>query len=156
LLSKIKESLIHSTTDRIKELLKTESYSIQEERTDVADAQAALRAYWANKRECYLREEFNPNLSVHKFLKNVLSFLIKIFGPTLYLDHITEDSADLYFKGGKVAELLYDNQTEEMVITPEDNKLSPVEVSDTSLYSLYEVQDYLSDLLLGDVDPQLA
>ena len=146
LLAKIKESLFHSTTDKVKELLKTESYSIQEERTDVI-------VKVANKKECYRTEGFNTSVTGHNFIKKIQSFLIKIFGPTIYFDHITDNSADLYFKGGKIAELMYDNQTEEVVIAPENRLLSPVEFYDTSIY---EVQDYLSDLLLGDVDPQLA
>ena len=152
LLAKIKDSLLNSTTNKVKELLKKagvrESLSIEE-----ADAKVAIRAYWANKKECYCTEGFNTSITGHNFIKKIQSFLIKIFGPTLYFDHITDNSADLYFKGGKIAELMYDNQTEEVVIAPENRLLSPVEFYDTSIY---EVQDYLSDLLLGDVDPQLA
>lgn len=151
LLDKIKDSLLNSTTNKVKDLLKKagvkESLSLEaEERTDVI-------VNVGNKKECCRTEGFNTSITGHNFIKKIQSFLIKIFGPTIYFDHITDNSADLYFKGGKIAELMYDNQTEEVVIAPENRLLSPVEFYDTSIY---EVQDYLSDLLLGDVDPQLA
>ena len=116
------------------------------------NAQAALRAYWANKRECckHTTEGFNSYLG-NDLIKKVQSFLIKIFGPTLYFDHITDNSADLYYHGNEIAELSYDNNTEEVVILPENKKVSPVKFYDTSIY---EISDYLSDLLLGDIEPQ--
>ena len=118
-------------------------------------AQAALRAYWANKKECYNQtttEGFTNSLG-KDFIKKVQSFLIKIFGPTLYFDHITNNSADLYYRGDEVAELLYNDKTEEVVISPEDDNLSPVKFYDTSIY---EINNYLSDLLLGDIEPQFV
>jgi hypothetical protein len=120
-------------------------------------AQAALRAYWANKRECYaysysIREGFRDSLG-KDLIKRIQGFLIKIFGPTLYFDHITNDSADLYYRGDEVAALSYNPETEEVIILPEDETLSPVKFFDTSIY---EINSYLSDLLLGDVEPLYA
>lgn len=123
-----------------------------------ADAQAALRAYWANKHECLnqskpiILEGFNTSIG-RDLLKSIQSFLISIFGHTLYFDHVTDNKADLYYHGDEVAELLYDNTTEEVVIMPEDNSLAPVSFYDTSEY---EIKDYLSDLILGDLTPQYA
>jgi len=123
-----------------------------------ADAQAALRAYWANKHECYnhidsLKLEGFSSATGKELLRKVQSFLIKIFGHTLYFDHYTDNSVDLYYKGDEVAELLYDDKTEEVVIMPEDSDIAPVSFYDTSEY---EIKDYLSDLILGDLNPSLA
>ena len=120
------------------------------------DAQAALKAYWANKNECknkhhsiILEEGFTSGIC-QDLLRNVQHFLIKIFGHTLYFDHYTDKSVDLYYKGKEVAELLYDDKNEEIVIYPEDNEIAPVSFYDTSEY---EIKDFLSDLLLGDLNP---
>ncbi len=118
-------------------------------------AQAALRAYWANKRECRnhsVTEGFGSFVG-KDLIRKIQSFLNKIFGPTLYFDHITDSSADLYYKGEEVAELSYDDDTEEVVIDPENRSLSPVKFYDTSVY---EINDYLSDLLLGDLPYSVA
>lgn len=121
-----------------------------------ADAEAALKAYWANKYECknkhhsiVLEEGFTSGIC-QDLLRNVQHFLIKIFGHTLYFDHYTDKSVDLYYKGKEVAELLYDDKNEEIVIYPEDNEIAPVSFYDTSEY---EIKDFLSDLLLGDLNP---
>ena len=119
-----------------------------------ADAEDALKAYWANKHEC--KNNHNHKLTLEGFttdtgkdlLRNVQHFLIKIFGHTLYFDHYTDTSVDLYYKGDLVAELLYDNKTDEVVIMPNDPDVAPVSFYDTSEY---EIQDYLSDLILGDL-----
>lgn len=123
-----------------------------------ADAQAALRAYWANKHECNnhidsLKLEGFSSATGKELLRKIQSFLIKIFGHTLYFDHYTDNSVDLYYKGDEVAELLYDDKTEEVVIMPEDSDIAPVSFYDTSEY---EIKDYLSDLILGDLNPNLA
>ena len=119
------------------------------------DAENALKAYWANKHECVRRhykqvkfEDFSSN-DGKALLRNVQHFLIKIFGPSLYFDHYTDKSVDLYYKGNLVAELLYDSKTDEVVVMPNDTDIAPVSFYDTSEY---ELQDYLSDLILGDVD----
>lgn len=120
-----------------------------------SDAEAALRAYWANKHESnvysesLLLEGFNTSIG-RDLIRNIQSFLVKIFGHTIYFDHITNNKADLYYKGDEVAELLYDDNAEEVVIMPEDNSLAPVSFYDTSEY---EIKDYLSDLLLGEINP---
>lgn len=122
------------------------------------DAENALKAYWANKHECMkhrhckLKLEGFSNDDGKELLRNVQHFLIKIFGHTLYFDHYTDKSVDLYYRGDLVAELFFKeatrNQREEIVIMPADPDFTPVskEVSE------YELQDYLSDLILGDVD----
>lgn len=119
------------------------------------DAENALKAYWANKHECIRRrnkcvkfEDFRSD-DGKALLRNVQHFLIKIFGPSLYFDHYTDKSVDLYYKGSLVAELLYDSKTDEVVVMPNDTDIAPVSFYDTSEY---ELQDYLSDLILGDVD----
>ena len=119
------------------------------------DAENALKAYWANKHECIRRrnkcikfEDFSSN-DGRTLLRNVQHFLIKIFGPSLYFDHYTDKSVDLYYKGNLVAELLYDSKTDEVVVMPNDTDIAPVSFYDTSEY---ELQDYLSDLILGDVN----
>ena len=119
------------------------------------DAENALKAYWANKHECIRRhynqvklEDFSSN-DGKALLRNVQHFLIKIFGPSLYFDHYTDKSVDLYYKGSLIAELLYDSKTDEVVVMPNDTDIAPVSFYDTSEY---ELQDYLSDLILGDVD----
>lgn len=123
-----------------------------------ADAQAALRAYWANKHESLLYldsfklEGFNSSIG-RSLIRNIQNFLIKIFGHTLYFDHVTNNKADLYYRGDQVAKLLYDDKTEEVIIMPEDNHISPVSFYDTSEY---EIKDYLSDLILGDLSLNLA
>lgn len=119
-----------------------------------ADAEDALKAYWANKHEC--KNNHNHKLMLEGFtsdtgkdlLRNVQHFLIKIFGHTLYFDHYTDKTVDLYYKGDLVAELLYDSKTDEVVVMPNDPDVAPVSFYDTSEY---EIQDYLSDLILGDV-----
>lgn len=122
-----------------------------------ADAEDALKAYWANKHECLkhrhrrLKLEGFSNDEGKELLRNVQHFLIKIFGHTLYFDHYTDKAVDLYYRGDLVAELFFKeatkDQNEEIVIMPANPDFAPVskEVSE------YELQDYLSDLILGDV-----
>lgn len=122
------------------------------------DAQDALKAYWANKRECYnvaesLKLEGFTSDSMSNLLRTIQSFLIKIFGHTLYFDHYTDKTVDLYYKGKEVAELLYDDKNEEVVIYPENENIAPVSFYDTSEY---EIKDFLIDLVSGDLDPQFA
>lgn len=119
-----------------------------------ADAESALKAYWANKHEC--KNNRNCKLTLEGFtsdtgkdlLRNVQHFLIRIFGHTLYFDHYTDKSVELFYKGDLVAELLYDDKTDEVVVMPNDPDVAPVSFYDTSEY---EIQDYLSDLILGDI-----
>ena len=54
------------------------------------------------------------------------SFLIAIFGPTVYFDNETDNSIELYYKGQEVAEMLYNPKSEEVVIMPDDPYLAPV------------------------------
>lgn len=123
-----------------------------------ADAEAALRAYWANKQEC--KRQTSP-IVVEGFLsdvgkdllRNVQSFLIKIFGHTLYFDHYTDKAVDLFYRGDEVAELYYNDKDEEIVIMPSDTDIAPVSFYDTSEA---EIKDYLSDLILGDLNPEFA
>lgn len=122
-----------------------------------ADAEDALKAYWANKHECLkhrhrrLKLEGFSNDEGKELLRNVQHFLIKIFGHTLYFDHYTDKAVDLYYRGDLVAELFFKeatkDQNEEIVIMPANPDFAPVskEVSE------YELQDYLSGLILGDV-----
>ena len=87
-----------------------------------------------------------------ELLRNVQYFLIKILGPSLYFDHYTDKAVDLYYRGNLVAELFFKEAAksngEEIVIMPADPNFTPVskEVSE------YALQDYLADLILGDVD----
>lgn len=120
------------------------------------DAKAALRAYWANKRECFNKHDVSENFITglgKDLIKSIHSFLVKIFGPTLYFDHLTKTSVDLFYKGKPVAELLYKDVTDEVVVIPDDTNIAPVSFYETSEY---EIKDYLSDLLLGDIDPKYA
>ncbi len=121
-------------------------------------AQAALRAYWANKREYHNWLSSNKVEVTEKlffkdwnsgFLAKLTSFLIAIFGPTVYFDHENDNSIELYYKGQEVAEMIYNPTSEEVVIMPDDTDLAPVSFYDTSEY---EIKNYLSDLLLGDLD----
>ena len=126
-----------------------------------ADAEAALRAYWANKHESFMRNkspyeiklEFFNSFNGNELLKKIGLYLRKIFGPTFYFDHITDDKAELFYKGKEIAKMAYNNDTEELSIIPDDNKYSPVAFYDTSEY---EINDYLSDLLLGELKPNIA
>jgi hypothetical protein len=118
------------------------------------NAENALKAYWANKHECVFRsnkhikyEDFNSE-NGKDLIRNVQHFLIKIFGHTLYFDHYTSKTVELYYKGDLVAELLYKDKTDEIVIIPNNITKAPVSFYDTSEY---EIQDYLSDLILGEV-----
>lgn len=123
-----------------------------------ADAEAALRAYLANKHEC--KRQTSP-IVVEGFLsdvgrdllRNVQSFLIKVFGHTLYFDHYTDKAVDLLYRGDEVAELYYNDKDEEIVIMPSDTDITPVSFYDTSEA---EIKDYLSDLILGDLNPEFA
>lgn len=119
-----------------------------------SDAESALRAYWTSKHESksasslsFKFEGFSSE-SGKDMIKSVQHFLITIFGHTLYFDHYTDDSVDLYYKGKPVAELIYKESTEEVIIVPDDDRLDPVCFYDTSEY---EIRNYLSDLLLGDL-----
>jgi hypothetical protein len=118
------------------------------------NAENALKAYWANKHECIFRsnkqikfEDFSSE-SGKGLIRNIQHFLIKIFGHTLYFDHYTNKSVELYYKGDLIAELLYKDKTDEIVIIPNNITKAPVSFYDTSEY---EIQDYLSDLIIGDV-----
>ena len=121
-----------------------------------ADAKAALKAYWANKHECL---NCNESIVLEGFLNDIDSalirkiqtFLIKIFGHTLYFDHSTDKSIELFYKGKEVAELWYKDSTDEIVVMPADTEIAPVSFYDTSEY---EIQEYLSDLILGDLNPE--
>ena len=152
------EGVIRKVGDKWKILKKNRKDYWNAEYDTKADAQAALRAYWANKHECRRRA---PRLVVEGFLsdlgrdllRNVQSFLIKIFGHTLYFDHYTDKSVDLFYKGDEVAELLYNDKSEEIVIMPSDTEVAPVSFYDTSEA---EIKDYLSDLILGDLNPEFA
>ena len=86
-------------------------------------------------------------------IRSVQSFLIKIFGHTLYFDHNTDKSIDLYYRGNTVAELLYNDKDEKITIVPSDTAVKPVSFYDTSEF---EIKDYLSDLILGDLNPSYA
>lgn len=120
-----------------------------------SDAKDALKAYWANKYESIVSNNYR-RLKIEGFrsddgkalIRNVQHYLIKVFGPTLYFDNITDTSMDLHYKGDIVAEVLYNNSTDEVVIMPEDSDIAPVSFYDTSEF---EIQDYLSDLILGDI-----
>ena len=118
------------------------------------DAENALKAYWANKHECRRHrstslkfEDFNSETG-KDLIRNVQHYLIKIFGHTLYFDHYTDKSVELYYRGDMVAELLYKDDTDEVVVMPTNPDAAPVSFYDTSEY---EIQDYLSDLILGDL-----
>lgn len=123
-----------------------------------ADAEAALRAYWANKHEC---KDQHGKIIIEGFLsdvgkdliRNLQSFLIKIFGHTLYFDHYTDKYVDLFYRGDEVAKLFYDDKHEEIVIMPSDIDIAPVSFYDTSEA---EIKDYLSDLILGDLNSEFA
>jgi hypothetical protein len=122
------------------------------------DAQAALKAYWANKRECLncsriiVLEGFLSGTG-STLIRKTLTYLIKIFGHTLYFDHVTDKSAELFYKGKVVAELFYNDADNEIVVMPTDTVLAPVSFYDTSEY---EIKEYLSDLILGDLNPEYA
>lgn len=121
-------------------------------------AEVALHAYYENKLACM---KHPTNLVVEGFLsdigksliRSVQSFLIKIFGHTLYFDHNTDKSIDLFYKGNTVAELLYNDKDEKITIVPSDTAVKPVSFYDTSEF---EIKDYLSDLILGDLNPSYA
>lgn len=120
-----------------------------------SDAEAALRAYWANKKEFRnnsnkpVKLEFFNSINGNELLKRVGLYLRKIFGSSFYFDHITDNAADLMYRGKEVAKMAYNDDTEEIAIIPDNKKYPPVAFYDTSEY---EINDYLSDLLLGDVN----
>jgi hypothetical protein len=150
-----KDSVIRKVGNKWKILKKNRKDYWDADYKTKADAEAALRAYWANKRECKKRilhplifEGFTTE-SGEELIRNVQDFLIKIFGHTMYFDHIEDESADLFYKGNLVASLDFNNRTDEITIIPSDADLDPVVFYDTSEY---EIQDYLSDLILGDVE----
>ena len=149
-----KDSVIRKVGNKWKIRGKKQKYWDADYKTK-ADAEAALRAYWANKRECRKRilhplilEGFTSK-SGEELIRNVQDFLIKIFGHTLYFDHIEDESADLFYKGNLVASLDFNNRTDEITIISANTDLDSVIFYDTSEY---EIQDYLSDLILGDVE----
>ena len=122
-------------------------------------AQAALRAYWVNKHEYYKwlqdsKNSVNENLFFkdwnNGFLAKLTHYLMTIFGPTAYFDHETENTIELFYKGKRRAELVYNPPSEEIIIIPNDENIPSVSFFDTSEY---EIKNYLSDLLLGDLDP---
>ena len=157
-----KNSVIRKVGNKWKILRKNRKDYWDAEYNTKKDAEAALRAYWANKNEakCYNRrktlklkiEGFTSDIG-KRLIRNVQDFLIKIFGHTLYFDHYTDKSIDLFYKGNEVAELVYDYKTDEVIIIPNDKNITPVAFFDTSEY---EIKDYLSDLVLGDVEPEFA
>lgn len=83
------------------------------------------------------------------FLRDVYSYLRKIFGVVLYFDRITDQKADLIYKGKQVAHLEYDDRTERITVTPYDKFYKP-----RWFYDLdnYDIKQYLADLILGDVE----
>lgn len=121
-------------------------------------AELALRAYYENKLACMkcqsklVVEGFLSDIGKH-LIRGVQSFLIKIFGHTLYFDHNTDRSIDLFYKSDTVAELLYNDKDEKITIVPSDTAVKPVSFYDTSEF---EIKDYLSDLILGDLNPSYA
>jgi hypothetical protein len=149
-----KDSVIRKVGNKWKILKKNRKDYWDADYKTKADAEAALRAYWANKRECRKRilhplvfEGFTTE-SGKDLVRNVQDFLIKIFGHTLYFDHIEDESADLFYKGNLVATFDYNNKNDEITVTPANPNLDQVIFYDTSEY---EIQDYLSDLILGDI-----
>lgn len=152
-------SVIKKVGNKWKILKKDRKHYWNAEYDTKADAENALKAYWANKHECknrshsiIIKEGFTSDLG-KDLLKSVQSFLIKIFGHSLYFDHYTDKTVDLYYKGKEVAELLYDDKKEEIVIYPDDNEVAPVSFYDTSEY---EIKDFLTDLISGDLNPAFA
>jgi hypothetical protein len=120
------------------------------------DAKAALRAYWANKRECFNKHGVSENFITglgKDLIRSLRTYLSKIFGPTLYFNNITDTTAELFYRGRFIAELLYNNKTDEITIMPDDPDLAPVQFGDDEDYMM---KDYLSDLIIGDVDPKYA
>lgn len=152
------DSVIRKVGNKWKILKKNRKDYWNAEYNTKKDAEAALRAYWANKHECYshsnkiVLEGFTSELG-KKLIRSLQDFLIKIFGHTLYFDHYTDMSVDLFYKGREVAELIYKDKTDEVIIIPDDPDIAPVSFYDTSEY---EIKDYLSDLVLGDLDPEYA
>ena len=132
-----------------------------------ADAQAALRAYWANKHEAIkarlsIRHEHNERCSCNegflsdfgkKWIRNIQHYLITIFGHTLYFDRTSDKETGLFYKGQCVADCLYDDFHEEVIIYPTDDKIAPRKFYDTSEF---DIKDFLSDLILGDIQPDYA
>ena len=132
-----------------------------------ADAQAALRAYWANKHEARkarlsIRYGHNERRSCNegflsdvgkKWIRDIQHYLITIFGHTLYFDRTTDKETGLFYKGQCVAEFMYNDPKEEVIIYPTDDKIAPRKFYDTSEF---EVKDFLSDLILGDIQPDYA
>lgn len=129
-----------------------------------ADAQAALRAYWANKHEArkarlsirHERRSFNEGFLSDfgkKWMRNIQHYLITIFGHTLYFDRTTDKETGLFYRGQCVADCLYDDFHEEVIIYPTDDKIAPRKFYDTNDF---EVKDFLSDLILGDIQPDYA
>lgn len=151
------DNVIQKVGDSWKILKNNKSYWNVEYKTRI-DAEAALQAYYENKLECMKSRQ---SLVVEGFLsdigknliRSVQSFLIKIFGHTLYFDHNTDNSIDLFYRGDTVAELLYNDKDEKITIVPSDTAVKPVSFYDTSEY---EIKDYLSDLILGDLNPAYA
>ena len=93
--------------------------------------------------------EFFNSFDGNELIKRVGFYLRKIFGSSFYFDHITDNAADLIYRGNEVAKIAYNDNTEEVIIIPENKEYSPVAFYDTSEY---EITDYLSDLLLGDLN----
>lgn len=132
-----------------------------------ADAQAALRAYWANKHEARKarlssRYGHNERRSCNegflsdvgkKWIRDIQHYLITIFGHTLYFDRTTDKETGLFYKGQCVAEFMYNDPKEEVIIYPTDETIAPRKFYDTSEF---EVKDFLSDLILGDIPPEYA
>ena len=95
-----------------------------------ADAQAALMAYWANKHEARkarlsIRNEHNERRSFNegflsdvgkKWIRDIQHYLITIFGHTLYFDRTTDKETGLFYKGQCVAEFMYNDPREEVII----------------------------------------
>ena len=134
-----------------------------------ADAQAALRAYWANKHEArkasfslhheqneHPRRSFNEGFLSDfgkKWMRDIQHYLITIFGHTLYFDRTSDKETGLFYRGQCVAEFLYNEPREEVIIYPTDETIAPRKFYDTNDF---EVKDFLSDLILGDIQPDYA
>jgi predicted nucleotidyltransferase len=151
-----KEGVIRKVGNKWKILKKNRKDYWDAEYKTKADAEAALRAYWANKRECLYHRK-RSSLKIESFsdengqglIRSLRAYLSKIFGPTLYFNNITDTTAELFYRGRFIAELLYNKKTDEITIMPDNPDLAPVQFGDTEDYMM---KDYLSDLIMGDVE----
>ena len=67
-----------------------------------------------NKYPYEIKLEFFNSFNGNELLKKIGLYLRKIFGPTFYFDHITDDKAELFYKGKEIAKMAYNNDTEEL------------------------------------------